>query len=435
MKPADPMVIPSRYRSGSWALLAGLFLLLGWVLVSVVNLKFASGEHYPHYSTWKSEPLGARALFESCQRLDGMTVSRNLAPLNQFGSSRPDTTFLLLGIQSRDLGGLRVSGKSGILEGVRRLGGRLVITINPQLNFWGEEPDWVAAPKIRQENPDPVGAEAPGSSAPEKSQPGAEPVVSPATPDFGLPGEMGFQVASHGEMARPGAGWQVTALDRTRLPDPLPQWWSSLHFSQLTPEWEILATVLDHPVVVRRDWGVGEVILASDSFFASNQALRESPQPAFLSYLLGDARRVVFDETIHGAKEDVGVMALVREHGLTGFFYGLLVFLALFAWRGASSLVPRNAELDRGLSEGALVGLDAGSGLARLLRSTLRGRDLLATCVEIWKRDVPHASRNDAAEMVAEVEKIAAESGQTARSVVEGYARITESLKIRQGKR
>ncbi|MEZ5434589.1 MAG: hypothetical protein R3F31_26170 [Verrucomicrobiales bacterium] len=142
-----------------------------------------------------------------------------------------------------------------------------------------------------------------------------------------------------------------------------------LAFSQLTPEWEILATVLDHPVVVRRDWGVGEVILVSDSFFASNQALRESPQPAFLSYLLGDARRVVFDETIHGAKEDVGVMALVREHGLTGFFYGLVVFLALFAWRGASSLVPRNAELDRGLSEGALVGLDAGSGLARLLRS------------------------------------------------------------------
>ena len=116
------MVLPSRYRSGSWALLAGMFLLLGWVLVSVVNLKFASGEHYPHYSTWKSEPLGARALFESCQRLEGMTVSRNLAPLNQFGSSRPDTTFLLLGIQSRDLGGLQVSGKSGILEGVRRLG-------------------------------------------------------------------------------------------------------------------------------------------------------------------------------------------------------------------------------------------------------------------------------------------------------------------------
>ncbi|MCC6883637.1 MAG: hypothetical protein IT576_15885, partial [Verrucomicrobiales bacterium] len=112
-----------------------------------------------------------------------------------------------------------------------------------------------------------------------------------------------------------------------------------------------------------------------------------------------------------------------------------LVFLALFAWRGASSLVPRNAELDRGLSEGALVGLDAGSGLARLLRITLRGRDLLATCVEIWKRDVQHASRNNAAEMVAEIEKIAAESGQSARSVVEGYARITESLKIRQGKR
>ncbi|MEZ5434588.1 MAG: hypothetical protein R3F31_26165 [Verrucomicrobiales bacterium] len=204
MKPADPMVLPTRYRSGSWALLAGLFLLLGWVLVSVVNLKFASGEHYPHYSTWKSEPLGARALFDSCQRLDGMTVSRNLSPLSQFGSSRPDTTFLLLGIQSRDLGGLQVSGKSGILEGVRRLGGRLVITINPQLNFWGEEPDWVAAPKIRQENPEHEGAETPGSKAPETPQPRAEPVVSPVTSDIGLPGELGFQIASHGEMARPG---------------------------------------------------------------------------------------------------------------------------------------------------------------------------------------------------------------------------------------
>lgn len=413
----------ARGRTRVWLLLGGLFALLAWVLIAVARLKFASGEHYPHYSSWKSEPLGVRALYEACGRMGGVSVERNLAPLSQLESARPDTVFLLLGVQSRDLSDLKLPDDSGLLESVRRRGGRVVLTLNPQVNYWGAEPEWLVRPVPGGDSSKPPEEET-------KETPNRPARATLFDAGRGFTEKLGFQLAPHADRARPERGWELKGGDAAPAGIAWPRWWSTLHFAHLAPEWRTVATLLDHPVVLRRDWGLGEIVLVSDSFFASNQALREGASSTFLAWLLGDAKRIVFDETVHGASEDVGVMALVREHGFLGFLYGLGLFVALYAWRGASSLVPRSAPERQGVGDGGVqVGQDAGSGLTRLLRRSIRTRDLLATCVEVWKRDVLSHGPDETDPRVAVVEQLCREATKSGKPIAEGYARIVEALR------
>jgi hypothetical protein len=124
--------------------------------------------------------------------------------------------------------------------------------------------------------------------------------------------------------------------------------------------------------------------MTSDTFFASNEALWMEPAPEFLSWLAGDKPCIVFDETIHGSVETGGVMKLMRQFRLHGFFFGLAIFVGLLAWKSATSLAPGSETLERGLiQEGdlAVAGEDSSRGLVNLLRRNLPARHLIAQCL------------------------------------------------------
>ncbi len=391
-----------RRSQGTWVILVVLFVFMVAAFASIMEMRFSPGDIYPHYSTKRSDPLGARAFYESLERLPGIDVSRNLMSLQTIKGLDKDTTLLLLGLPRTELKWLRARDDSPVLEAVRK-GTRLVIVVNPGFvpivrEEKEDDKDWF---KRREEikkkhdknaikrKSEEDGEEGGDDDEKEKDEKRDEPFLKHVQIDLMVPEEF----------KRPDEGWKVVRAapgnektsDKTvsGFPEVFPNWYSQFRFEELGENWREVALIDDLPVVVERSYGRGRIVLTSDSYFASNEALWKGEDTALLWWLIGGKRKVVFDETIHGSKESGGIMKLIRRYRLHGFFVGLFVFLALLAWSSGSSLVPGSEEMERGLaaSGGTVTGEDASSGMIRLLRRSIRPGELLDQCVEVWQED------------------------------------------------
>ncbi|MCF6311999.1 MAG: hypothetical protein L3J39_06070 [Verrucomicrobiales bacterium] len=404
-----------RRRSfATWVIL--LLLLVGLVtaFAMIMELRFSPGDIYPHYSTKRSDPLGSRALYEALEKLPQMEVSRNLLPLHRISGLDGDTALVLLGLSRNSLNKIRVKSESRVLKAVHE-GTTMVVMMNPGFvpmeheSKDGEE-DWFerredAKRKYRKGVKDEE----------EKSEEEEEDRWGQHLLRF-----LDIKLVALADFKRPEEGWTLLAptkkdaaevKDGAELPKSFPQWYSQFRFADLGEAWRVVAEVDGQAVVVERAYGKGRVVLASDVYFASNEALWKDGDTSFLWWLIGGKSKVVFDETIHGSKETGGIMKLIRRYRLHGFFIGLFVFLALLAWRSGSSLVPGSDEADRGMREigGRVTGEDAASGLVRLLRRNVRANELLDKCMEVWRQSSSQRgglSSTLTAEQEREVEQI-----------------------------
>jgi hypothetical protein len=84
-------------KSGSMVLLAFLAVAFGCGVLYLFNRQFAGGDAYPAYSTLRSDPAGAKLIFESLSRLAGVTVARSYQPLERVVDR--DSTVLVLGME------------------------------------------------------------------------------------------------------------------------------------------------------------------------------------------------------------------------------------------------------------------------------------------------------------------------------------------------
>lgn len=174
---------------------------------------------------------------------------------------------------------------------------------------------------------------------------------------------------------------------------------------ELDPAWEPLAFRGDRVMIAQRRLGTGSVVVCTDSYFMTNEALWREPAPEFILWLTGGAPTLVFDER-HlglGMGDDPGIMNLARRYHMHGLFIGGIVLFLLFVWRNSSTLIPHDEAADLGLDRGGVVsGEGAASGLVSLLRRGTPRSALLTRCLEVW-RATPAASaripaaRSDAA--------------------------------------
>ena len=116
---------------GTWLILVALLVCLIAAFTTILEMRFSPGDIYPHYSTKRSDPLGARAFYESLERLPGIEASRNVVSLQRIKGLDKDDTLMLLGLSRSALRSLRVTDDSPVLEAVRH-GTRLVIVMNPE---------------------------------------------------------------------------------------------------------------------------------------------------------------------------------------------------------------------------------------------------------------------------------------------------------------
>ena len=111
-------------------LIAALALGFAAGLGELFNLRFESGDVYPAYSSFRPDPLGTRALYESIALQPGVTVLRNTVPLKQVHGR--NTTVFLLGLNG-DAGVAQL--QSEMAPDIERLAGdgaRVVIAFLPE---------------------------------------------------------------------------------------------------------------------------------------------------------------------------------------------------------------------------------------------------------------------------------------------------------------
>src|SRR5262249_595808 len=70
------------------------------------------------------------------------------------------------------------------------------------------------------------------------------------------------------------------------LPESL-AWHGGLAFTNLPSQWKVIYSRAGHPVVIERRFGTGSVVMATDSYFLSNEALLKDRHADLLSWWVG----------------------------------------------------------------------------------------------------------------------------------------------------
>jgi hypothetical protein len=359
--------------------------------VELFQLRFEAGDVYPPYSSLRADPLGTMAFYESLQRLPGLRVGRDFRPTNLLPEAQ-DTVYLHLAASTWEWRWLPVEQFKEIETFLRR-GGRLVVTFFPEtsqpfrfLTPMGDEDDLKTAKPGKRGPQQKKGKEASPARKKKKQsmRPGGEKDMFGSVrlkERWGV--EFGFEKLpqSKGDVYEPVL---VTNRSARVLPEKL-DWHSGAVFTQVAEPWQVIYARGTNAVVIERRFGDGSVVLATDSFFLSNEALRKDRHADLLAWLVGPGHSVVFDEAHFGILEGQGVATLMRKYRLHGCAAGLLMLALLFIWKNSVSFVPPHAETR---PQAFVTGKAAAAGFVNLLRRNIRSRDLLEVCHREWKKSV-----------------------------------------------
>ncbi len=400
-------------------LLTLLGLLFGAGVYRLFQLRFESGDVYPPYSSLRADPLGTMALFEGLNRMPSLEAQRDFSPENRLPEGRA-TAYLHLAARSLDWSllpeDLFVQIEAFVIQG-----GRLVIAFRP-------EP--VKPISIRGTPP---------TAGPPATKPGQPPSrrKKTTTPEEGprtISLENRWGVALHhvplklgdGDTYEPVAVENVSALP---LPEVL-DWHSGLVLTNVHRPWQTVYARDSNPVVVERKWGAGSIVIATDSYLLSNEALSQEAHADLLAWLVSPARVIYFDEAHLGLIEAPSVTGLIRQYRLHGVMAALLLLAGLFIWKNSIPFVP---PYSLKLPPGYVEGKDNSAGFLNLLRRNLAPADLLKTCFDEWTKSLtqgnPHLiARVDRAQELLEQDRarLARE-----RQPVKVYREIAQALKSR----
>jgi hypothetical protein len=215
---------------------------------------------------------------------------------------------------------------------------------------------------------------------------------------------------------------------------PLPQsmeWHSGIVLTNVDKAWQTIYSRGKTPVVIERKFGRGTVVIATDSYFVSNEAMLKDRHAEFLAWLVGSSKTVVFDEAHLGTVETSGISGLMRKYRLYWFIGGLIVLAGLFIWKNSLSLAPRYAEEKQ---EEYIAGKEAASGFVNLLRRNIPVSNLLETCFVEWKKSAANSgkysrTRVQQAEAIFHAEKSLASGSENALAT---YQHISSALTNRK---
>lgn len=454
-------------------------LILAGLLYGVYELlvlRFRVGDVYPPYSSLRTDPLGTKALYDGFADQRGLQVEHFFKTWDKIERA-PDTALFDLGEHALDV----FDAPAGDCKDVERFltgGGRLVLSLVGEQNDTGgissvipRSPLGAGPHPASTPSPTPTetdtptavasgGAHALPASGPSKTPTPTPPPVKPpsevgslAPPGFTLRAsigkvwglQVGFQglpkTTEEGEMndtvlyqpvtvfLEKGAGEGSPEMEH--LPPKL-LWHSGYYFQELDPAWKVVYRRGDHPVVIERSWGKGVLVLFSDSYVVSNEAMEADRQAGFLAYLPGDRHRLLFDETHLGVMEEDNLASLMAQYGLGGLLLGLALLALLFIWRNMSSLAPPPPR-ESGVEAGERSGKDFSSGLVNLLRRNIPPGEILSVCLGLWKKDLPPGRDRRSpkvGEMEREMDSIRSHPGRLPPG--EGYARLSRVLKKRR---
>lgn len=383
-----------------------LMLVLGGGLIRLVWLRFEKGDSYPEYSTFRSDALGCRALYEALRSLSGLEVRRFIRPAETLSNPGQTTMFWLGAAPSSSWSDASYSEwrpPKRWLDFVRS-GGHLVWSFREEANFYA--PVFSDSRKAdRAENPG------------EDSESG-----------LGLQYRRAFGEAEafeEGRMAR------VSDEEGLRV-ESLPRFSRGGFVVAADSEWRIVFEMDGVPKVVRRPWGEGFLTVLSDTYVLSNEALLEEPSPEFVRWLLMGRREVWFDETHLGIRSQASMVALMRRYRLLPLYVSLILIGLLVVWRSSANLLPKSnqiSEAEAFVDSGRLAASSlAIGGISGLLRRHVPAPDLLPICAERWQRSMRRSS-GGVLRFEAEIQQIASKARHRSLSPVEAYQKASDLLR------
>jgi hypothetical protein len=412
-----------RSPATALAILIGLVLVSGWVFNSLIGKRFAAGEVYSPGSTLRSDPLGAKALYNSLNRISGVKVERNFRDLTKLKGNR-DTTLLNIMVTPN------VFTDGDVLDGESLMrfaneGGRVVIALNGQVTNWdvilnsaderrddnakrrrNERRKKEGKPPLPDDKTDKKNGDKKDKADKDstKKDKDSEDELNGYKPPKSLQEVLGVKISQENFVMTPKGALEIeTPLGLGVEEGTLPAWHTrtSMTFEDDAREkWKALGQLGEDVVLASRDTeGGGSIVLATDSYFMSNEALYRAPATKFLSWLIGGANTVVFEETHLGTQENPGIMALARRHRLHGLFLGGLLLFALFVWKSSMSLVPAR---DDDAPSRTVAGRGATAGLVSLLRRGIPQAQVLRRGLDAYE----NSSRQRTTAMQARLDQV-----------------------------
>jgi len=362
------------YRS-IFIVIAAIFLV---GLTDLFSLRFQQGDVYPAYSSLRSDPLGTKVLFKSLENFRVLSVRRNYQPFASLEGD-PGSILLYLGAGGEDFK-LREKGFYQSLDQYVIQGGRLVISFLPSDVRVHHQQETL--PEKREKKP--------GASSPDEDEKNKD-LVS-------MEKRWGLSLAY--EDSNPGKDGELAVKKAPPVQGPpdilqegLPPtmvWHSTAFFHCLNDSWHTLYTFNGKPVMIEKALGRGSIVLMTDSFYFSNEALLKDRQLSFLNALFQGRKEIVFDEYHLGVVSQHGIIDLMVKYRLQFFLWTLFCIFLLLIWKNSSLS-------SRGVKNNAAVQLiesrkDYFEGLTSLLRKNLAVKDILNVCVEQWYQDAGHTS-------------------------------------------
>ncbi|HEX3988078.1 MAG TPA: DUF4350 domain-containing protein [Verrucomicrobiae bacterium] len=393
-------------------------------MVRLFELRFSAGDIYPAYSTFRTDPLGAKALYEGLQHVPKLSTSRFFQESSKLGGGRQRTLFVI-GANYAELDEMPLSDYRA-LQDFMTSGGRVIISLLPIISTGrsqnaGDNP-FLAKPRKPANDPK-------KEKSPPQSNTNAEETATESISFFAKSGLMltndhlltDNRGSAHSELAQ--ASETFAQLPR------LISWHSAGYFADLTNKWRTVYQWKKHPVIVERPFGAGSLVLSTDSYFLSNEAMRKERHAELLAWFLGNSHEIIFDETHLGVEEHPGIAGLMRRYNLEGVIAGLLLVAGLFVWKNSAALVPPPVDETFEAHAAMVTGKETSAGFASLLRRSIRPPDIILTCFEEWKSACARQPR--AAARLAGVEQIIAEEKSRptgSRRPVETYRSIHRLL-------
>jgi hypothetical protein len=309
--------------------------------IGLFHRQFASGELYPEFSSFRTDPKGSKLLYDSLSQLPGMIVERNFLPLEFL--PRDGATLVLLGVNPATV---NWNQNQFLLQAERiaRRGNRLLVA----MHYAPEDSD--ITQKDLEQRPSERRNEPPKSS---KAK-----VESPYPPLHDLW----------------GVRLQVENVESKEKPPVHP-----LFFAQ-AEGWKVLDEAGSKTLAIERAFDKGSIVLMAESADFTNQSAVAMNRLQRVSDFLGTPNRIVFDEQHLGIAESGSVVGMARQFRLTGFALGLAICAALFIWRNASSFPPPAVSqvVER------FAGRTSHTGLLTLLRRNIPPADLATVCWREW---------------------------------------------------
>jgi hypothetical protein len=405
----------SRKRSFLILLLVVVLLFFSGMVYLFV-LRFESGDIYPPYSSYRSDPMGARAFYDGLGLLQGVTVLRNTEPLEK-QQGMDDTVLFLVGLKEEGFHAMDASWIDAI-EKTSREGGRVVIAFASDSTPASEGKALPPAEDV-DKNADKRGKgqnEADGSG---KGPPGRRGNAAPS----------GRWRISFGNLPERRGTARLVATEKG-LPLFL-DWRGAVVFEPQESGWRTIYAREGKPVVVERTTGKGEIVLLSESFLLSNEAIKGHRASPFLSWLCGRHKRILFDEAHLGVSAGPGIATLLKKEGLAPFFLSLIVLAVLAIWRQSAPFVPPPPEDEAGVAE---AGRTHREGMANLLRRNIRPEDLLTVCLDEWEHSLARGP-SSLASLTPSIRAIIAEEQsrpKKMRTPAQAYRRISALVTARR---